>query len=198
MVIGQNVQRLLIGSGLSLEEAARQCGLAVRTLKLLIEGQAKPHTRTLHKLAQGLGVAVETLLCPPPGNPQQALDQRTNPRVAQVLAGRPHLCADWQADDYAELYSQFGVGGPLTESGVLQAAERINFKRQVHHKVELLLESGQSELLAGFVELLLARVRVRSGVASLSPPAAAPDDWPRLQRPAAPAAPRRLQPSCAE
>jgi hypothetical protein len=34
----------------------------------------------------------------------------------------------------------------------------MNRKREVHHKVALLLESGQADLLAGFVDLLYQKI----------------------------------------
>ena len=64
----------------------------------------------------------------------------------------------WSATDFDELYSQFGHGGPLTEEGVVTAAEAINAKRSLLRKVCVILESSESELLADFVKLLYRRV----------------------------------------
>ena len=50
--------------------------------------------------------------------------------------------------------------GPLSEAGVVAAAEAINAKRALLRKVCVILESSESELLADFVKLLYRRVTV--------------------------------------
>jgi hypothetical protein len=45
----------------------------------------------------------------------------------------------------------------LTEAGVLAEAEAMSAKRAVFRQVGVILESGQAELLAEFIELLYRR-----------------------------------------
>ena len=59
-----------------------------------------------------------------------------------------------------ELYSRFGTGGQLTEAGVLAAAQAMNAKREVWKQISVILESGESDLLSEFVELLYRRVAI--------------------------------------
>jgi hypothetical protein len=66
----------------------------------------------------------------------------------------------WTETHFDELFSQFGTGGPLSEDGVLAAAQAINAKRSLLRQVSVILESGESELLADFVQLLYRRVAV--------------------------------------
>ena len=56
--------------------------------------------------------------------------------------------------DSNELYSRVGTGGPLTHDGAIQVAEQMNRKRDVHVRVDLLLESDHAEVLIGFIDLL--------------------------------------------
>jgi hypothetical protein len=55
------------------------------------------------------------------------------------------------------LFSRFGTGGQLTESGVLDAAEAMNIKRDVMRRVNVVLESGEAALLTEFIEMLYRR-----------------------------------------
>jgi hypothetical protein len=64
---------------------------------------------------------------------------------------------NWSDADFDELFSRFGTGGQLTESGVLAAAEAMNAKRDVLRQVNILLESGEATLLAEFVQMLYRR-----------------------------------------
>ena len=57
-----NLRRLMARLGLTLEALSERTDLDERTLKGILSGQSsRPHARTLHKLAAGLGVPADEL-----------------------------------------------------------------------------------------------------------------------------------------
>lgn len=54
-----NLRRLMAHSGLTISQTVAATGLHPRTVKSLLRGRSKPQPRTLHKLADGLGVSVD-------------------------------------------------------------------------------------------------------------------------------------------
>jgi transcriptional regulator with XRE-family HTH domain len=146
--------------GLTFQEIVEATGLDERTLRGLVRGTNNPHARTLHKLAQGLDVPVDELFQASGMSPQRAFDEATNPAVENAVQVHAEIFHGWSDAEISELASQFGTGGPLTEAGVLAAAEAINAKRALLRQVSVILESGESELLSEFVKLLYQRIRV--------------------------------------
>jgi hypothetical protein len=67
---------------------------------------------------------------------------------------------NWSEAEFDELYSRFGTGGQLTETGIAAAAQATNIKRNVWRQVSVILESGEAKLLTEFIELLYGRVTV--------------------------------------
>ena len=134
--VALNVRRLMARQGLTFHDIVQTTGLDERTLRSLVRGTNNPHARTLHKLAHGLGVEVDELF-EPSGSPRQAFDQATNPIVESVVQEHAEVFQGWSKAELEELASQFGTGGPLSEVGVLAAADAINAKRAVaaglHH-----------------------------------------------------------------
>ena len=159
-LIVTNVRRVMARDGLTFVDVVEATGLDERTIRGLVRGVNKPHARTLHKFAHGLGIAVDELFQQPPASPRQAFDRVTNPLVDEVARRHETLFAAWTPADFDELYSHFGTGGPLTEEGVLAAAEAINAKRALERQVSVILESSEADLLADFVKLLYRRVTV--------------------------------------
>lgn len=158
-----NVRRLMARSGMTLQQVVAAAGLNERTIKAILSGRSKPHARTLHRLADGLGVAADELFQNPSLLTHRLFDQRTNPVVQEVIDSRPHLFEGWTQADFEELYSRFGTGGALTASGTAQVVVAMNRKREVHQKVALLLESGEAEFLSGVVDLLYQKIIVPRG-----------------------------------
>ena len=144
--------------GLTYSDVVAATGLDERTVRGLVRGTNNSHARTLHKFSHGLGIAIDELFQPVGQSPRQAFDRATNPLVQQTIDANAELFSAWSEADFNELYSQFGTGGPLTEEGVVAAAEAINTKRSLLTKVSVILESGESDLLADFVKLLYRRV----------------------------------------
>lgn len=155
----ENLRRLMARKGATVRDVAVASGVDQRSIKgILSGGIAQPHARTLHRLAQGLGVEVDELFQNPSSLSHRFCDRATNPQVDEVVAHRPELVAGWSQADFDELYSQFGAGGALTPEGALAAIETINRKRDVQAKVDLILETDQGDVLAGMVELLYRKV----------------------------------------
>jgi transcriptional regulator with XRE-family HTH domain len=159
--IGVNLRRLMAKGGLTFDDVVAITGLDERTIRGLVRGANNPHARTLHKLAAGLGVPIDELFRPISRASALEFDRATNPLVESVVARRPEIFADWSEDEFAELYSRFGTGGALSEDGIVAAAEAQNAKRALWTQISVILESGDSQLLAEFVELLYRRVTER-------------------------------------
>jgi len=64
--LGARVRDLRKAQGWTLEQAARQAGLARSTLSKIENGQMSPTYEALKKLAVGLGISVPQLFTPPP------------------------------------------------------------------------------------------------------------------------------------
>jgi transcriptional regulator with XRE-family HTH domain len=156
-----NLHRLMVRQGLTVSDVVRRSTLDERTVKgILSGGNAKPRARTLHQLAEGLGVATDELFETPPALCQRLFDRQTNREVAHLVEASPSLFDGWTERDFDELYSRFGAGGALTADGAQAAVEAMNRNRDIHRKVALLLESGDRQLLMGIVELLYKRILV--------------------------------------
>ncbi len=146
--------------GLTFDDVVAASGLDERTLRTVARGRSNPHARTLHKLAHGLGVPIDELFHTPSRSSPWRFDRATNSLVEEVVAAHAAAFENWSEADFDELYSRFGTGGQLTESGVLAAAEAMNAKRDVLRQASIILESGEAALLAEFVDLLYRRATI--------------------------------------
>ena len=157
---GENLRRLLAGRGLSIRQLAEKTGLDERTIRGILSGTNTPHARTLHRLAEGLGVAVDELFLHPSQLLYRRFDRRTNPVVEEVIESHQELFSDWTVAEFDELHSRVGTGGALTVEGTLAAVHQMNHKRELHEKLDLLLESSQAELIRGIMDVLCKQVVV--------------------------------------
>jgi len=153
-----NLRRLMAQHGLTTAQVAEQCGLDLRTVVGVLKGTKKPQPRTLRKLAAGLGVSADELFLDPSLLLQRNLDRAANPVVDEVLADHPNLVEGWTEADFDELYSRVGAGGGLTRVGAVDAIHLMNRKREALRRVEVLMESGEAELVEGIVEVLYRKV----------------------------------------
>jgi transcriptional regulator with XRE-family HTH domain len=152
---GANLRRLMARWGMTQADVVNATRLDERTVRSFIRGNSRPRARTLHKMANGLGVAVDELLHDP--GLAAAFDRATNPAVAQVVDDHPQVFADWTPHEFDELFSRVAVGGELTEAGALAAAEAMNERRELMKQAAVVLESDQADLLREFVALLYRR-----------------------------------------
>jgi transcriptional regulator with XRE-family HTH domain len=155
--VATNLRRIMARDNLTFELVVSATELDERTLRSLARGTTNPHARTLHKLAQGLGVSIDELFRPVGGSASRQFDRAANSLVQGVVHEHARLFKNWSEADFDELYSRFGTGGQLTESGVLAAARTMNSKRDLYRRVSVILESSEAELLSGFIELLYFR-----------------------------------------
>jgi len=162
--VAANLRRVMAREDLTFDDVVAATGLDDRTLRALVRARNNPHARTLHKLATGLGVSVDELFRPPGRWSPRQLDRAANSLVDGVVARHSELFAHWSEADFDELYSRFGTGGQLTEEGILTAAQSTNARRDLWRQVSVILESGEAELLAEFVEMVYRRVTVRVSV----------------------------------
>jgi len=157
---GKNLLRLMAGSGLSIQQVAEKTGLDERTIRGILGGTSKPHARTLHRLAEGLGAPVDEFFLDPAQLLYRRFDRQANPVVEEVLQAHRELFTGWAEADFDELHSRVGGGGPLTFEGALSAVRQMNRKRELHEKLDLLLESSQAELIGGIMEVLYDQIVV--------------------------------------
>jgi transcriptional regulator with XRE-family HTH domain len=165
-----NAYRLMSRAGLTVEQVVQATGLNPRTVKGILNGTiAKPHARTLHRLAAGLGADTDELFQNPSVLAYRSFDRQTNPAVEEAIESEPDLFDGWTNADFDELYSRFGTGGGLTKEGAREAARLMNHNREVQHKVAVLLETSEGPLLANIVDVLYQRVIV-NGAADIHGP----------------------------
>jgi transcriptional regulator with XRE-family HTH domain len=157
----ENLLRLMAAQGLTLTRVAEQTGLHIRTVRGVLRGDKKPHARTLHRLAEGLDVDVDELFVEPSQLLYRHFDRQTNPLVADVIEDHKELFHGWSETDFDELHSRVGAGGALTVEGAIAAVRKMNQKRELHEKLDLLLESSQAEIAAGILNVLYEKALVR-------------------------------------
>ncbi len=166
--VALNLRRHMARAGLTFEDVVTATELDERTVRGVVRGATNPHARTLHKLAQGLGLEMDELFRPPGRHAPRQFDRATNSLVEGVVAGHTETFKNWSEADFDELYSRFGTGGQMTPEGIVAAAEAMNAKRDVWRQVSVILESGEAELLANFIDLLYRRVTVAAPSAARS------------------------------
>ena len=159
--VANNLRRLIARDGLTIKRVAEKTGVDQRTIKGILAGEVRrPHARTLHFLAEGLGVSIDELFQNPSSLASRSFDRQTNPVVEDLIKERPDMFDGWTEADFDELYSHVGVGGALTAQGSLATASAINRKREIFEKVAILLESSEAELLAELVNVMHRRILV--------------------------------------
>ena len=151
--VSENLHRLMAATGLSIQEVTEMTDLDERTVRGILNGRNKPHAKSLHRLAKGLGVEIDEFFIDPAQLLYRRFNRQTNPMVEEVLSDHPELFAGWREWDFDELHSRVAAGGPLTRNGAIEAVRQMNQRRELHDKLDLLLESSQAELIAGVIEL---------------------------------------------
>jgi transcriptional regulator with XRE-family HTH domain len=149
----ENLLRLMAAAGLSVEQVAEKTGVDKRTVRAILSASHRPHPRTLHRLAEGLGVPIDEFFVDPSRLLYRRFDRQTNPVIAEILESRGELFAQWTEADFDELHSRVASGGPLLAEGALAAIRDMNRKRALTEKLALLLETGYADLVAGMIEL---------------------------------------------
>lgn len=156
-----NLRRLMARQGLTLDDVVARSDLDERTIKGILAGVNRPHARTLHRLANGLGVSADELFQDPSLLLHRLFDRRTNPLVEEVVDANPEVFAGWTEGDFDELYSRFGAGGALSTEGVLDSARTMQRNRQTHRKLALLLETAEADMIVDMIELMYRRIAAK-------------------------------------
>lgn len=169
--LGRRVQARCLQRGWDVSEFARQARLSRTTAHQILAGQCgQPRRSTLARIAAAFEISPAELCDDGPrdadasvelGNLEwaAAYDRRTNPVISEVAGEWPALFAGWSAADWDELYSTFGVGGELTETGVRRAAENINRKRETARQLSVLLETHLGDVAMRMIETLYRMVQ---------------------------------------
>lgn len=161
--LSRNLAELLRRREMTPAALAARSGIDEAIVRALVRGEiTRPSLTTLDPLAAALEVDVAELLAaglrgdrrPEKPGESRTLDRRTNPIVAEAAAAHPQLFAGWSPADYDDLYSRFGVGGPLSFAGALECAAAINERRALTAKVALLLETEHGPTLTATVDRL--------------------------------------------
>lgn len=171
---GANIRRLMARLDMTLQQVVEATGLDERTVRSMAQGDTRPHARTLHKLAEGLGVDTDELFQDPFGAGNVEFDRATNPQVTEVIERHPEIFADWTDADFAELYSRVAVGGELTEEGALASALAMNARREVLYQVSVILETSEADILREFIGMMFRRVTNLNATCHKNPPPGTP------------------------
>lgn len=155
---GANLRRLMARLGMTLAEVVDATGLDERTVRSMLHGDTRPHARTLHKLAEGLGIDTDELFVDPYRTSHWAFDKATNPQVTQAIERHPEVFASWTDADFTELYSRMAVGGELTEEGTLASAAAMNARRELLYQTSVILETDQADVLRELIGVLFRKV----------------------------------------
>ena len=162
-----NIRRLMARSGMTVRDVVERTGLHERTVKALLAGTHKPHAKTLHKLATGFGVGADAVLADDGPKTSDELgrlfDSATNSTVREFFDAHRSRFHEWTALEIDELFSRFGAGGELTDTGVSVAVEKVEQHRDILDKVAFVLESDRGEFLAELVDTLFQNVTDLSG-----------------------------------
>lgn len=117
-----NLRRLMARSGVTLEQVVEASGLSERTVKGVLGGKSKPHARTLHRLAAGLGVSADELFQNPSLLTHRLFDRRTNPAVEELLHSHPDWFEGWTEADLPLSYHRISSVPNTGVSVVMEAS----------------------------------------------------------------------------
>ncbi len=149
--LGARVRELRQARGWTLEQAAKQAGLARSTLSKVENGQMSPTYDALKKLAVGLEISVPQLFTPP-------RDTRVNGRMAVTKsgAGTAHATTTYEHDLLAETLSQKKM---LPYRARIRARSIDEFDGWVRHDGEefLYVLTGEIRLYTEFYEPVLMK-----------------------------------------
>lgn len=144
-------------------ELAQRSGVSRTTLYHLRNGNIKrPRITTLASLADAFELPLERFfwgelnVAAPRAIASESItfDRRTNTQIQTVCDNHPELFSGWSETEWEELFSTFGVGGELSEEGVIESADRINQNRDVRYRLSVVLETHLRDVAVGMVESL--------------------------------------------
>jgi transcriptional regulator with XRE-family HTH domain len=158
--IGDNLLRLMAAAGMSAEQVMGKTGVDKRTIRAILNRAHRPHARTLHRLAEGLGVSIDKELVDPSRLLFRRFDRQTNPVIAEVVEQHRELFGNWTEADFDELYSRVATGGPLLPEGALATVRNMNRKHELMEELDVVLETSYGELIGEILDLVYGKVVV--------------------------------------
>lgn len=161
--ISENLRRLMVEGNCTVADVTEATGLDRRTVQGILDGTTRAHARTLHRLARGLDVSVDEFFVSPSQLLCRRFNRETNPGVEEAIAADPAVFGGWTELDFDELRSRFGAGGELTLEGALEAARQMNRNRRLHDMLAFLLETNQSDVIAGILEVMYEKAVLWGG-----------------------------------
>ncbi|WP_296462125.1 helix-turn-helix transcriptional regulator [Rubinisphaera sp.] len=93
---------------------------------------------------------------------RRTFDRQSNWAIQEVCQNHPELFADWSDEQWDELFSTFGIGGELNETGVLKQAEAINAKRETIYQLQVVLETHLADAARNVIRSLYDSVQCAS------------------------------------
>jgi transcriptional regulator with XRE-family HTH domain len=164
------IARLVQERGWNQDGFARLAGVSRLTVRAIFEDSSRRlHNSTLAKCARALGLSVHDLC----ELPLEELLRRSGPIPATKRiyeeATQPELLA-WMrsnaaraerltAEEWDELLSLQGTGGPLTAQGVECFVDLIERKRRIMEKMAVIAGTEYIDALEQFVDVLLDKIQ---------------------------------------
>jgi transcriptional regulator with XRE-family HTH domain len=154
----ENLLRLMASAGLSVRQVAEKSGLDERTIRGILNGGNKPHPQTIRRLADGLRVKVDEFFLDPVRLLYRHFDRQPHPLVTAIFKTDGFLFDGWTEADFKSLHKRIDAGEMKTVEHAIQTVCRMNRKRQLHERLDLVLESRQAEVAVGILNVLYADV----------------------------------------
>lgn len=169
--ICSKIARLVEERGWNQDEFARISGLNRLTVRGIFQADRKLHNATVAVCATSLGFTVhelksapvERLLPKPQTTDRRRFEEITQPELLAWSQENPAKANELSADEWDELLSLQGTGGPLTGEGVGKFVELIERKRRLAAKVAAIAGTDQIDLLEEFVDFLYRKVQPYAG-----------------------------------
>lgn len=143
MTVGENIKRIRKEKGLTQKQLGSLCHMADSAIRRYELGKAQPKLKTIHKIAGGLGVPVQTLIdkCGPEYN---LVPNSTNSNSRHISSG--YAWDDWLHSNHIHSM-RYGMNG--REGTLLKFADTNEFYFLTAEQMKLLpqLSIEQTKLL---------------------------------------------------
>ena len=167
------IARLIQEKGWNREEFARLSGLNRLTVRSLFQKDPRNlHNATVAACAHALGLTVRDLReIPLPRlldrinakgtlSHDQLFDRATQPELALWADRNPEKARELRPEEWDELLSLQGTGGPLTEDGVVHFVAAIERRRKLVAKVVEIAGTDYLDLLEQMVDLVYGKIEI--------------------------------------
>ena len=171
------IARLVEERGWNQEDFARQASLNRQTVRQIMQpaGDRRLRNVTISRCARALGLSVNELRNLPVERlllrlsqhqaedgdcaQRRLYDLATQPELQAWLACHPEQARQLTADEFDELLSLQGTGGPLTNTGVEHYVALIERKRRLIQQVQVVAGTEYIDLLEQLVGILYDKVQ---------------------------------------